>query len=88
MKKFLLTSLVVLVTACIFVALGITFPIYTRMLPLLFILFLMDGYLWFSVRRTILDLKPIWKYPVVIIYWLPLILLIWLYHCRSLSFLR
>ncbi len=26
MKKFLLTSLVVVVTACIFVALGITFP--------------------------------------------------------------
>jgi hypothetical protein len=76
MRKYLLTALVILVTASIFIALGITFPVYTRMLPLLFILFLIDGYLWTSVRRIILDLNPFLKYPAMVFYWLPLILLV------------
>jgi uncharacterized protein len=76
MKKILVTSLVVLLTACIFLALGIAFPIYAGMLPLLFIVFVIDGYLWSSIRRKILDLKPILKYPALILYWLPLILLV------------
>jgi predicted MPP superfamily phosphohydrolase len=76
MKKYLLTALVVVVTACIFVALGITFPVYARMLPLLFILFVMDGYLWLAIRRTVMFLQPPLKYTALIIYWLPLILLV------------
>jgi predicted MPP superfamily phosphohydrolase len=76
MKRFLLAVLVVLITASIFVALGITFPVYARMLPLLFILFVMDGYLWLSIRRTVMYLQPPLKYTALIIYWLPLILLV------------
>jgi predicted MPP superfamily phosphohydrolase len=76
MKKFLLISLIILAIAGIFLALGIAFPIYAGMLPLLFIVFVIDGYLWSSIRRKIRDLKPALKYPVLILYWLPLILLI------------
>jgi len=75
MKKILIIGLVVLAIVCIFVALHIAFPVYARMLPVLFILFIIDGYLWSSIRRTILGLKPFWKYSLMIAYWLPLILL-------------
>jgi hypothetical protein len=76
MKKYLLTALAILIIAIIFLALGLTFPIYARALPLLLIVFVIDGYLWISIRRKILDLMPFWKFAALIIYWLPLILLI------------
>jgi hypothetical protein len=76
MKKYLLTGVAVLIIAIIFLALGFTFPVYARALPLLFIVFVIDGYLWISVKRTIFDLTPIWKYTALIIYWLPFILLV------------
>jgi len=76
MKKILLTGLVILVIGCIFLALGIAFPIYARFLPILFILLVIDGYLWFSIQKWILGFKPFWKYLVLIIYWLPEILLL------------
>jgi hypothetical protein len=76
MKKTLIIGLVVLVTACIFLALGMAFPIYARMLPLLLILFVIDGYLWFSVQKRILGFKPFWKYLSLIFYWLSEILLL------------
>jgi predicted MPP superfamily phosphohydrolase len=75
MRKYLLTALVVLLTGCIFLALAIAFPIYANMLPLLFILFLIDGYLWSSIRRRVLGSRPFWKYSLMAIYWLPLILI-------------
>lgn len=76
MKKILITGLVVLITACIFLALGIAFPIYASFLPILFILFVIDGYLWFSIQKWILGFKPFWKYLTLIFYWLPEILLL------------
>ena len=75
MKKTLIIGLVFLAIVCIFVTLHIAFPVYARMLPILFILFIIDAYLWSSIRRTILGFKPFWKYSVMIAYWLPLILL-------------
>jgi hypothetical protein len=75
MKNILITSLIVLTTACIFLALGMAFPIYAPMLPLLFILFVIDGYLWFSIQKWILGFKPFWKYLTLIFYWLAEILL-------------
>jgi predicted MPP superfamily phosphohydrolase len=75
MKKILFTGLVILVTVCIFLALGIAFPIYAPMLPLLLIIFIIDGYLWFSVRHTVLGARPLWRYGGILLYWLPMILL-------------
>ncbi|MGA3013929.1 MAG: hypothetical protein ABSD71_07820, partial [Bacteroidales bacterium] len=76
MRKFIITVLVVLVTAGIFVALRITFPVYARLLPLLIFLFLIDGYLWFSVRRILLNLNKVLRVFAIIIYWMPVFLLI------------
>lgn len=76
MKKILITGLVILLILSIFLALGISFPIYARMLPLLLFLLVIDGYLWSSIRRMIFGFKPLWKYLLMVIYWLPLILII------------
>jgi predicted MPP superfamily phosphohydrolase len=76
MKKKLLIIIAVIIVGGIFVALGIGFPIYAAMLPLLLILFIIDGYVWSTIQKIVLGLKPCWKYTALIIYWLPLILLI------------
>jgi predicted MPP superfamily phosphohydrolase len=76
MRKFIITALVILVAAGILMALGITFPVYAKMLPLLFFLFLVDGYLWFSVRRILLDRNKVLRVFAIIIYWLPILLLV------------
>jgi predicted MPP superfamily phosphohydrolase len=76
MKKVLVIILIVLAVAGIFTALGIAFPIYAPMLPLLLIVFIIDGYLWFSVRHTVMGFKPAWRYPSLLLYWFAEILLI------------
>ena len=57
MKKFLLAVLVILVTASIFIALGITFPSIHECYRY-WILFVIDGYLWISIRRTVMYSNP------------------------------
>jgi hypothetical protein len=76
MKKTLLVALIILCVVIIFVALAFAFPVYAGFLPLLFILFLIDGYLFSSLWHWIRDLKPLLKILVLVIYWLPLLLLI------------
>jgi predicted MPP superfamily phosphohydrolase len=75
MKKILVTILIVLAVAGIFTALGIAFPVYARMLPLLLILLIIDGYLWYSIRHTVLGARPLWRYGGLLLYWLPMLLL-------------
>lgn len=76
MRKTLLPALVILGVIGIFVALGFAFPIYAGFLPLLFMLFLIDGYLFSSLWHWIRNLRTYLKYIVLVIYWLPLLLLI------------
>ncbi len=76
MKKILLTGLIILITGCIFIGLAIAFPIYAGFLPVLFIMLVIDGYLWSSIQRTILGTKPLLKYSAMMVYWLPEMLLL------------
>jgi len=76
MKKTLLIALALLLTAGIFIALSIAFPVYAPMIPMLFILIIIDGYLWMSIRKTIFDFNPWLKYTAIIIYWMPIFLLV------------
>ncbi|MCX6248424.1 MAG: metallophosphoesterase [Bacteroidetes bacterium] len=76
MKKTIITIIIIILIAGIFTALGFAFPIYAPMLPLLFIMFVIDGYLFNSVRHTIFGLRSFWKYLAFVLYWLPVILLL------------
>lgn len=52
------------------------FPKYHSLLIFLLFFLLTDLYLWTSVRRTLIAMKPIFRYPVVALYWLPIFLLV------------
>ena len=76
MRRSILIALIIVITGGIFLVLGIAFPVYMRFLPVLLLLFFLDGYLWSSVRRKFHDFHPVLRYTVLFLYWLPLILII------------
>ena len=76
MRRSLQIALIIILTAGIFLVLGISFPLYAGFLPILLLLFVLDGYLWSSFRHKVLEFKPVFKYAALGLYWSPLILII------------
>ncbi len=46
------------------------FPKFHGMITFLFIALLMDLYLWSSISRTISARRPIFRYPITVLYWI------------------
>jgi uncharacterized protein len=76
MRRPLWIVLVILLSGGIFLALGLTFPVYANFLPNLLFLFVIDGYLWLSIRHKILEFRPVLKYALGTLYWLPPLLIV------------
>lgn len=74
MKKVYLLAIVLIVAAALFFIVSHYFPKSVGRFPIFIILFLLDVYLYFSVRRKIQSL-PTWVSIIAnVIYWLPAIL--------------
>jgi predicted MPP superfamily phosphohydrolase len=76
MKKKLTSSLFVLLSLALVLVLQAFLPKYADRLKLFFIFLLLDGYLWFSIQRSLQTLRTGFRYSLAIIYWLPLTLLL------------
>jgi uncharacterized protein len=76
MRKTLIFLLSGVVLVVIYIALLVAFPKNAVMLPFLLILFVLDGYLWFSFRKKVFSLKPLPRFLVTGFYWLPFMLLV------------
>src|ERR1039457_5638652 len=76
MKKILLLLLSGVVLVIIYIVLLIAFPKNAVMLPFLLVLFVLDGYLWYSVRKKVFSLPAALRFPVMGFYWLPFMLLV------------
>jgi predicted MPP superfamily phosphohydrolase len=71
MRKVILLTLFSLGTIALIIILRGFFPKFHGILTALLFLLLMDVYLWRSVRRSISSLRPLFRYAVVTLYWLP-----------------
>jgi uncharacterized protein len=76
MRKSLFFLVAGVVLVAIYIILLVAFPKNASLLPFLFVLLVLDGYLWFSIRKRAYSL-PFWlKYPVLGFYWLPFIMMV------------
>jgi len=76
MRKILIILLSGVFFVAIYFILLAAFPKNAVMLPFLLVLLLLDGYLWYSVKRKVFSLATFGKYVIMGIYWLPFMLLI------------
>jgi predicted MPP superfamily phosphohydrolase len=76
MRKTLFFLLTGVVLVAIYIVLLVAFPKNAILLPFLFILLLLDVYLWFSVRKKVLSLPSFLKYLVLGLYWLPFMMMV------------
>lgn len=76
MRKTLVFLISGVLLVAIYIVLLAAFPKNAALLPFLFILLLLDGYLWFSVRAKVFSLSPVVKYLVLGFYWLPFMLML------------
>jgi uncharacterized protein len=76
MKKTLFFLLLSGLSLAVFYILIRAFPKNAYFMPLLFILMILDGYLWFSVRKSIHNTRRLFQHIVAGLFWFPLILLI------------
>ena len=76
MRKTLGIISTILLFAAIFFILRYAFPIYAGFVPLLLVLFVLDGYLWYSVRELILTRKPVLRHTLLLLYWSPPLLIV------------
>ena len=76
MRKTLLFLLSGVALVAIYIVLLVAFPKNAVLLPFLFILLLLDGYLWFSVKEKVFALVPIFRYLILGLYWLPFMLMV------------
>lgn len=74
MKKVYFISLALIVAVALFFIVSHYFPKSIGRFPIFILLFLLDIYLYFSVRRKILSLPIVASKLVTFIYWLPAIL--------------
>ncbi len=52
------------------------YPAYANYFPLIGLVFLLDLYLWFSIRKRITEIHPIATYALASVYWLPFIIML------------
>ena len=76
MRKLFVFLLSGVLLAIIYIVLRSAFPKSASLVPAFLILLLFDGYLWWSVRKKVNQWKPILKYTVATLFWLPLVLLV------------
>jgi len=76
MRKFLFSSLFVLLSVVLIVILRTSLPKYSGMLIFFFIFLVADGWLWLSVRGTISRFRAGLRAVLTILFWLPAVLLL------------
>ena len=78
MKKVLyLVLLISFLIAAYFITVSV-FPKSAGRLPFFAILFALDFYLWFSIKKKIFKLNSILKYVLICLYWAPFVLVVFL----------
>lgn len=75
MRKALLLILFSLGSLALFLILQGFFPKFQSILSFLFVLLLLGLYLWASIRRSLTSSRPLFRYSLAVIYWLPLLTL-------------
>jgi hypothetical protein len=76
MRKPISFLIAAVVLVGIFFVLKSALPKYAGFLPFIMILILLDVYLWYSVKNKFSSKKPVIKYLVLGLYFLPLMLLV------------
>ena len=76
MRKFLGPSLFIALSLILVLLLGAFMPKYNGMLKFFFVLLLLDGYLWVSVRGRIKRFRTGWRIASTILFWLLVALLL------------
>lgn len=71
MKRFIYILLALAFFVVTYIVLNSAFPKMADRIPLLLILFVIDFYLWYSIRKDLRKLKQIWRYFIATVYWLP-----------------
>ena len=76
MKKFYKVLLLIVFIIASYFVINVVFPKSVGRFPLFVIIFLLDLYLWFSIRKRVTKKKLFLKYCFFCLYWFPLGLLI------------
>ncbi len=72
LRRFIYLLVVIVFLIAAYLITAEAFPKDTGRFPFFIILLLLDAYLWFSIKKRVFSLKPLTKYFITVVYWIPL----------------